>query len=160
MAEEFKSITTQEEFDSRIRERLERAEKSARKAFDGWTSPDDLKAINAKHEQAIADLNAKHAEEMKKYDGYGEKFAALENENKSLKVSALKTKIANEKNLSLDAVEFLNGEDEETITASADKLAKLSNASRTFGFTRNTETNAGDSKDDIYRELARKFGKQ
>ena len=101
--------------------------------------------------------------EMKAFldeNGFKGEDGIFANENKSLKVSALKTKIANEKNLSLDAVEFLNGEDEESITASADKLAKLSNASRAFGFTRNTETNAGDSKDEIYRELARKFGKQ
>ena len=56
MAEEFKSINTQEDFDARIKERLERAEKAVKKSFDGWTSPDDLKAIQAKHEEELKKL--------------------------------------------------------------------------------------------------------
>jgi hypothetical protein len=159
MAEEFKSINTQEDFDARIKERLERAEKAVKKSFDGWTSPDDLKAIQTKHEEELKKLNDAHAEELKKYSGYDEKFVEQQNEIKSLKVDAMKTKIANEKNLPFDAIGFLQGEDEESIAASADKLAKLSTVSHSFGFTRNTETEKGDGKDDALRELARRFNK-
>lgn len=35
---EFKVINTQEEFDERIKERLERAEKKVREEYKGWTS--------------------------------------------------------------------------------------------------------------------------
>ena len=159
MAEEFKSINTQEDFDARIKERLERAEKAVKKSFDGWTSPDDLKAIQAKHEEELKKLNDTHAEELKKYSGYDEKFAEQQNEIKSLKIDAMKTNIANEKNLPFDAIGFLQGDDEQSIAESADRLAKLSNASHSIGFTRNTEETQGDATDNAFRDLAKRFSK-
>lgn len=160
MAEEFKSITTQEDFDARIKERLERAEKAVTKKFDGWTSPEDLKALNEKHDSEIKKINEAHAEALKKYEGYETKFTEQENEIKSLKIDAMKTKIANEKKLPFDAIGFLQGDDEESIAESADKLSKLSSASHSFGFTRNTEENNGDATEEAFRDLAKSFGKK
>ena len=42
---EFKVINTQEEFDERIKERIERAEKKAADAFKGWLSPDEVETL-------------------------------------------------------------------------------------------------------------------
>ena len=44
---------------------------------------------------------------------------------KSYEISAMKHKIAHENGLSFDAVDFLQGNDEETIKASADKFKSL-----------------------------------
>ncbi len=149
---DFKPITTQEEFDERIKERIERAEKKVREEFKGWASPDDLKTMTEKHGNEIAKLNDAHAEELKKYAGYDEKFTTQASRIHELEVGALKTKIANEKKLPWDAVEFLQGDDEKTISESADKLSKLSAHSTTF--TRNTERETGDSKETMWRDLA------
>lgn len=150
---DFKAITTQEEFDSAISERLARAEKKIREEYKGWTSPDDLKALNSTHEQALADLKTAHSKEMEKYAGYDEKFKEQETQIRNLTVSSLKTKIANEKHLPYDAIEFIQGEDEKSITESADRLSKLASAQHSIGFTRNTETDA-NTKDGLWRDIA------
>lgn len=155
---DFKPINTQEEFDERIKERLERAEKKARESFTGWTSPDDLKSLSAKHADEIKALKESHAKEMEKYAGYDEKFNEQAAKIHSLEVSALKTRIANEKKLPMDAIEFLQGEDEQSITDSADRLSKLS-AGTHVGFVRSSEQTSESSLDSQYRSLAQKFAK-
>lgn len=154
---DFKEITTQEEFDERIKERISRTEKKVRDEFAGFTSPDDLKKIQADHAKAIEALKASHAEELKKYAGYDEKFNAQQTRIHELETSALKTKIAIGKKLPMDAIEFLQGDDEKSITESADRLSKLSQPTN-VGFTRNTETPA-DTGDGVYRALAQQIAK-
>ena len=153
---DFKPITTQEEFDERLKDRVSRAERLARDEFKGWTSPDDLQKLKDSHAKEIADLNSKHADALKKYEGYDEKFTAQQTRIHELEVGALKTKIALGKNLPMDAIEFLQGDDEKSINESADKLSKLSTPKVT-GFTKSTESPAGDSVEAGYRELAARF---
>ena len=155
---DFKEITTQEEFDERIKERISRAEKKVRDEYANWLKPDALDALKAEHAQEIEKLNASHAEALKKYEGYDEKFTAQATKIHELETSALKTKIAMAKKLPMDAVEFLQGDDEKSITESADKLSKLS-APTYVGFTKNTESPTDMSNDALYRELAQQFAK-
>ena len=155
---DFKEITTQEEFDERIKQRIERAEKKVRDEYAGFMSVDDVKNLKADHAKEIEKLKASHAEELKKYEGYDEKFTAQATRIHELETSALKTKIAMAKKLPMDAIEFLNGDDEKSITESADKLSKLS-APTNVGFTRNTESGTDGSSDAYYRELAQQFAK-
>lgn len=154
---DFKVIETQEDFDARIKERIDRAEKKTRDEFNGWTSPDGLQKLKEEHAKEIETLNAAHAKEMEKYSGYDDKFKEFTGKIHELETTQLKTRIANEKRLPFDAIEFLTGDDEESISASADKLSKLSAHSRQTGFVRNTEEPVGDSKEQAYRELARKL---
>ncbi len=153
---DFKAINTQEEFDERIKERITRAEKKVRDEFKDWASPEAVQKLKDSHSQEIESLNTTHAEALKKYAGYDEKFTAYEKEIHDLKIGSLKTKIAIDKKLSLDAVEFLQGDDEKSIAESADKLSKLS-APTNVGFTRNTESSTTGT--DVYRELAQQFAK-
>lgn len=155
---DFTPINTQEEFDERIKERIARAEKKAREEFAGYMSADDVKALKASHASEIEKLKASHADALKKYEGYDEKFASQQTRIHELETSALKTKIAMAKKLPMDAVDFLQGDDEKSITESAEKLSKLS-APTNVGFTKNTETVAGNSTDALYRELAQSFAK-
>ena len=154
---EFKVIESQEDFDARIKERIERAEKKARDEFKEWASPDAVQKLKEEHAKEIESLNAKYAEELQKYEGYDEKFKQYTGRIHELETTQLKTRIANEKRLPFDAIEFLTGDDEESISASADKLSKLSAHSRQTGFVRNTEEPVGDSREQAYRELARKL---
>lgn len=142
---DFKPINTQEEFDERLKDRLARAESKVRDEYKGWMSPDDVKK-----------LKDSHAQDLQKYAGYDEKFTAQQTRIHELEVGALKTKIALGKNLPMDAIEFLQGDDEKSINESADKLSKLSTPKVT-GFTKSTETPAGDSVEAGYRELAARF---
>lgn len=158
---EFKVINTQEEFDECIKERLERAEKKAKESFNGWISPDSLKEEMKKAEEKykgeIETLKKNHAEELKKYEGYDEKFNAQESQIKSLTISNLKNKVAMEKKLPLDAIEFLQGEDEKSIMESAERLSKLSGQQHSIGYTRNTEKEKGNATDEALKELLNKL---
>ena len=144
---DFKPINTQEEFDERLKDRLARAENKVREEYKGWLSPDDVQK-----------LKDGHAKDLKKYEGYDEKFTAQQTKIHELEVGALKTKIAIGKKLPMDAIEFLQGEDEKSINESADKLSRLS-APKVTGFTKSTETSATNSVDAGFRELAAKFAK-
>lgn len=155
---DFKEITTQEEFDERIKERLSRAEKKIREEYSGYMSVDDVKILKADHAKEIEKLKASHADELKKYEGYDEKFTAQATRIHELETSALKTKIAMAKKLPMDAVDFLQGDDEKSITESADRLSKLS-APTNVGFTRNTESGTDTSSEAMYRELAQSLAK-
>lgn len=155
---DFKPINTQEEFDERIKERLSRAEKKIREEFKDWSSPEAIKKLKDEHSHEIESLNVHHSEALKKYEGYDEKFTAQEKKIHELEIGSMKTKIAIDKGLSLDATEFLQGDDEKSITESADRLAKLS-APTNVGFTRNTEAPTESAFDSELRELASKFAK-
>lgn len=161
---DFKIIETQEDFDERIKERLERAEKKVREEFKGYVPSEklqeELKHLTDTHKMELDTLKKTHAEELKKYEGFDEKFNQQESEIKTLRVAALKNKIAIEKQLPLDAIEFLQGDDEETINISADKLMKLSSANRSIGFTRSTEKDEGKPLDRELRELANSLNKR
>lgn len=150
---DFKVINTQEEFDTAIKERLERQDKKTREEFKGWTSPDDLKALNEKHQSELKTLTEAHQKELEKYAGYDERVAAYESKIKGLEVSALKTRIASEKKLPFDAIEFLQGDDEKSITESADRLSKLSATSHTQGYVRSTEQPEGDTKAQALKQM-------
>lgn len=154
---DFKIINTQEEFDSAIRERLERQDKKTREEFKGWTSPDDLKALTEKHQSELKTLTEAHQAELEKYAGYDDKFAAYEAKIKSLEVSALKTRIANEKKLPFDAIEFLQGDDEKSITESAERLSKLSGTAHSQGYVRSTESAEGDLKTQALKQMLGNF---
>lgn len=142
---EFKPINTQEEFDAAIKERIERAEKKTREAvaaeFAGWMKPEEVQR-----------LKEDHAKALEKYATYDEKLKEYEDKVHGYEVRELKNRVAREKKLPYDAVEFLQGEDEKAITESADRLANLTNAAHSFGITRNTETTA--NTDNVWRELA------
>lgn len=153
---DFKAINTQEEFDNAIKDRLARAENKIREEYKAWISPDDQAKTAEKYKAEIENLKAAHSKELEKYAGYDQKFADFESKIHGYEVSNLKMRIAQEKKLPPESVEFLQGEDEESITQSADRLANLTHS--TFGFTRNTESPKND-KDSAWRELSESLRK-
>ena len=155
---DFKTINTQEEFDNAIKDRLNRAESKIRDEFKGWLSPEEQAKAKEQHKAEIDGLKQAHSKELEKYAGYDEKFAEMANTIHGYEVSNLKLKIAQEKKLPFDAVEFLQGDDEKTISESADRLASLTATQHSYGFTRNTET-GGNDKDAMWRELSQSLRK-
>lgn len=153
---DFKTINTQEEFDNAIKDRLNRAENKIREEYKAWISPDEQKKQADAHKAEIENLKTAHSKELEKYAGYDQKFADFESKIHGYEVSALKMRIAQEKKLPPESVEFLQGEDEESITQSAGRLASLTH--NTFGFTRNTESPKND-KDSAWRELSESLRK-
>lgn len=115
-----KAITTQEELNEVIKDRLQRERESTTRKYEGWTSPDDLKKIKDTH-----------AEEVKKLQDAAEKskktIAAKDEEiakSAKYRTDLEKTRIALEAGLDIKYADRLRGENAEEWKADAKDLAK------------------------------------
>lgn len=111
---DFEPITTQEQFDSMIKARLERERNTVSKQYADY---DDLKTANANLQKSVEELNAGNSELTKQIE-------TLTNQVNGFKTEELKTKIAIEVGLPLEMRSRLTGTTEEEIKADAAALAK------------------------------------
>lgn len=143
---EFKPIETQEALDAIIKDRIERAKKSAAdeaaKKYEGYLSPDDVK----KHTDQIAALT----EKLKESDT---KINDLTAKNSAYEIASVKTKVAHEVGLPYELAERLSGLTEEEIRKDADALSKFA-APRQATPSFSSETPIGATTDAAYRALA------
>lgn len=102
MAEEFKAISTQEELNEVIKERLDRQKRQ--------------------FETQIEELNSKLASQNKDLETLRANSEEVEKLKTSLERKELKRKIAIENDLPYDFAERLQGEDEESIREDAKKM--------------------------------------
>lgn len=116
---DFKPIETQEQFDEMLRDRLDRERKTVRKEYEGFLSPADAEA-KYKGYLSPEDAAAKYKDHLSP-----EEAAVLRTKLKGYETDSVKTRIAHETGLSYDAVQFLRGEDEESIKKSAETLKGL-----------------------------------
>ncbi len=135
MADNFKPITSQEEFDAIISDRLARERSTTEKRFDGWTSPDklaelksgyekQLEELKASHQSELETLGSKHAGELKTLqDTLTEKEKALA-ENEHYRTDLEKTRIALAAGLPERYASRLVGANADEWKADANELAK------------------------------------
>lgn len=110
---EFTAITTQEEFDQRIGDRLKRERESIESKYKDY---DDLKTKNSEKDARIGELEKQLQDAKKEYENdLAEKDARI----KGYESDSVKTRIAREMGLSFEAIDFISGEDEEAIRKSA-----------------------------------------
>lgn len=137
---EFKPITTQEEFESRLSERLEQKGRSVTKQFEGYTSPTDLEKIKKDFQTQITTLNGQlenaQNEVSKKFEGYMSpaelETLKREYEEKIAKyeTDSVKTRIAIETGLPLELKERLRGTTEDEIREDAKMLCQFATSKR------------------------------
>lgn len=127
MSENFVAITTQEEFDARISERLKRERETLAKRYEEKYA---VYVARDAHEQAVAELNdqlaaARQAAEESKatIDGLNAKVRGYE-------TASVKTRIAHEVGLPYELADRLTGDDEKAIREDAEKLTKLMGAGK------------------------------
>lgn len=149
---EFTPITSQEEFDSRLAERLERERKAVRKSLDEqystYIKPDEQAKIKSDYEIKINDL-AKQLESLNAK--YADEIVQKDNVIKGYETNSAKMRIAHEAGLPYDAINFLNGEDEESIRLSAENLRNLMQVSQPQPPLKSTE--ADNNESNAYQEL-------
>lgn len=135
---EFKIIETQEQFEEVIKGRIEQAKRAARKEFDGFLSPEEVA------EKYKGYLSAEDAE--KKYKDYKspEEVAQLNAKIKGYEVDSVKNRIAHECGLDYGAIQYLKGDDEESIKKSAEGLKNLIGATYTIPLANHDYTVGGD----------------
>lgn len=131
MANLEKPITTQEELNAVIGERLQRERDSAAKRYEGWKSPEDLKKLEEAHSKALSDLAiAKDAEIKTLQDAAAKSQQDIADKDKLLvesekyKTELVKTRIALAAGLDMKYVDRIKGENEEEWKADAEMLAK------------------------------------
>lgn len=112
---DFKPITSQEQLNKIIQERLSREKKK---------SEEVTSQLNTLSKQ-IEELTDKYQKAEKSSSDLAEKYKTLQAENAKYAKNALKQKVATENNLPANAVEFLQGDTDEELTQSAAKLRSL-----------------------------------
>lgn len=117
---DFTPISTQEEFDAAIRERLKREREAQAKKYEGWTSPDDQKKRVAEYERQIKDLQDAAAASEKTIAEKDAKIA----EGAKYRTDLAKTRIALNAGLDIKYADRLMGESEDEWKKDAEMLAK------------------------------------
>ena len=119
---DFTPITTQEQFDAAIGERLKRERETVAKKYGDY---DDLKGKVADYERQIGDLTREAAEKAKTYAGYESTLAELNAKVKGYETSSVKMRIAHELGIPYELADRLSGDNEGDIRRDAESLSKI-----------------------------------
>ena len=118
MGEEFQPITTQEQLNSIIGDRIKRAQESAEKKFEGYLSKEEVSKQIADYQKQIDEINAAHTQDS-------ETIKTLTAQVKSFETANLKSKVAMELGLPYGMASRISGETEEDIRKDAQSLKDL-----------------------------------
>lgn len=149
--EEFTPITTQEQFDSAIGERLRRERESVAKKYGDY---DALKTKVADYESQIGTMSKTMEESAKKYEGYDKTLSELQAKIKGYETSSVKMRIAHETGLPYELGTRLSGETEDEIRKDAEALAKIVGEQSTrHAPLKSSESGGGDSKQAALKQM-------
>lgn len=120
-----KPITTQEELDALIGERLTRDRETRAKRYEGWISPEDaakaMKELQTKHDALAAQVE----EHTKTAAAAAQQIADLQAQNRRYEIASVKRRVANELGLDWNLADRIAGETEDEIRADAESLKGL-----------------------------------
>ena len=138
---DFQAITTQEELDNIIKDRLKRDREAQAKKYEGWISPEDHQKAVGEATKALNDYKAAHAGDEKT-------IADLTAKTQEYETAALKSRIAHEVGLSYEWIGRISGTDEKSIRADAESLKNLVGSQATPAPLppKSTETTPADAK--------------
>lgn len=147
---EFKAITTQEEFDEAVKERVLREKETLAKKYADYDEVKErnntLKTENTALKTSIEDAN-------KKAENYDKDIADLNAKIVGHETANTRTKIALQHGIPYDLAGRLVGDDEASITEDAKKLAELVGHKEPTAPLKTVEPNIGDEKDGAYKSL-------
>lgn len=146
---DFTPITTQEEFDRAIGDRIKRERETLEKKYSDYA---DLKSKAADYEKQLGELKTSLEDSTKKASEHEKTVADLTGKITSYELTSLKTRIAHELGIPYELSGRLTGNDEKELRADAESLSKLVAAGKpTPPPLKDPEKNPG--KDDPYRSL-------
>lgn len=162
---EFTPIETQERFDELVQDRVDRARTSAAKATAKEYEA-RLKELDSTKEELTAKvaeidaLNAKIAcfESEKKESE--ERFGSMQKELSSVKLAALKQRIAIEEGVPLEMADRLAGEDEDSVREDAQKVKGFIGVKRVAPSFNSNVSAPADPKKEGYRVMAQMIKKE
>jgi predicted nuclease with TOPRIM domain len=143
---EFKPITTQEEFDAAIKERLSR-EKAK------YSDYDQLKSRVTELETENADLKSTiEANNQSKADA-DKQLEEMQNQISNYETASLRTRVALQHGLPYDLADRLQGTDEESFKADAERLAGYMKRAQPVAPVRETEPVLEKTENTLYKNL-------
>jgi len=117
---EFKAITTQEEFDEAIKDRLARQKETILKQYADYS---EVKSKNVDLEKEIGELKATIESSTSSKTELEKQIEELTGKVKSNELSSLKIKYALENGIPYNLANRISGDDEESIKADAESLS-------------------------------------
>lgn len=147
----FQIIETQEQLDAVIGERVARAKETAKKEFEGFISPEKVEEMKTAHKLEIEGLTKASSETVEKISSLEKALKEKDDKIAKYESDSVKIKVANEFGLSIDAVKFIGGSDEESIRESAKALKNL--VGTRVAPLADPEGKGGDSKESAYKEM-------
>lgn len=137
---EFRPITTQEELDAVISDRLKRERETSAKKYEGWKSPDDIQKLMDDHAKELKKLQDAAAETEKVLKEKDDQIA----ESARYRTDLEKTRIALAAGLKIDYADRLRGENVDEWKADAEVLARDFAASHTAAPVGNPDPSSGN----------------
>lgn len=150
MSEEFKAITTQEEFDKAIADRLSRQKESILKKYEGF---DELQKENESLKTQLGEANKALEESTKDIEGFNSQIEELNGKVGQYELSKMKTTIALQNGIPYDLAGRLQGEDEASILEDAKSLATLIGQKDPVAPLASTEPQGVGGEDSAYKAL-------
>jgi hypothetical protein len=143
---DFKPITTQEEFDAAIKERLSR-EKAKYSDYDQLKSRvTELETENVDLKSTIEANNQSKADADKQLEEMQSKIAGYE-------TASLRTRVALQHGLPYDLADRLQGTDEESLKVDAERLAGFIKKTQPVAPVRETEPVLEKTENTLYKNL-------
>lgn len=140
MTDKFEPITTQEEFDERIKQRLGREKETHAK--ETKTLQDAIKELTGERDSYKTKLEEQEENYKTKLEEQANKLSGLQSEADGYKLANLKTKVALDSGLPYQMAERLKGDDVESLTKDAEAMAEIININRPTDPLKNTESNS------------------
>lgn len=149
---EFKVIESQEEFDARIKDRIERAKEKAIEDYkiEIKKTIDDLKSENSSLKNEVAG----YKESLEEVKGKDETIKGLNEKISAFERAEVKRNIALEYGLPLKLAEKISGDDEDSMKKDAEGMAKyFSESKKSYEPPLKSYENKIDEKDQALKKL-------
>ena len=149
---EFKVIESQEEFDARIKDRIERAKEKAIEDYkiEIKKTIDDLKSENSNLKNEVAG----YKESLEEVKGKDETIKGLNEKISAFERAEVKRNIALEYGLPFRLADKISGDDEDTMKKDAEVMAKyFSDSKKSYEPPLKSYENKVDEKDQALKKL-------
>lgn len=138
--QEFKAITTQEEFDNAVKNRLKREKEK-------YSDYEELKQQNNALQQQLEEYSQSK-------QNFENQINDLQSEVKNYKSKQLKTDIALEYNIPKNLADRLQGEDEESLRKDAESISAIFAQNEPLSPLKSSEPQGIDNTEVAYKNLA------
>lgn len=146
---EFKAITTQEEFDKAIAERLKRQKESIFKEFEDY---EQIKKERDNLQNELIELKKTSETYVAEKENHSKELEELNNKIKDYELNNMRMKIAIENNIPYSLADRLKGDDEESLANDAKSLAEFVSKNKNVAPLKSTEPKV-DGKNASYKKL-------